>query len=188
MAIRIQDATASAMPSDTTILVKGFAGLTIENDVASGTIQCGGQTVALEFILVHAFVECSSSGCTDDASVLSLFDSTFQSLLNYAKGSMTQDIVNAAGESSVVPQLEQIVVDGDTMALVENFKDPRTDEDPLVYATHLPLKGSCRSLDSTLLLLMLRKKPWPSHSFKPHSDSTRIRRILLSYHGHQYGG
>jgi len=141
MAIRIQDATASAMPSDTTILVKGFAGLTIENDVASGTIQCGGQTVALEFILVHAFVECSSSGCTDDASVQSLFDSTFQSLLNYAKGSMTQDIVNAAGESPVVPQLEQIVVDGDTMALVENFKDPRTDEDPLVYATSLTVEG-----------------------------------------------
>ena len=141
MAVRVQDAMAPAMPSGTTILVKRFGGLSIENDVAFGTIQCEGEPVGLDFILVHVFVECASSGCTDNASVQSLFDSTFQSLLNYAQGSMAQDIVNAAGETPVVPQLEQIAVDSSTMSLVENFKDPRMVEDPLIYATSLTIEG-----------------------------------------------
>lgn len=152
MAMRFQDATADAMPSDTVISVFGIAGLTIDSDLATGKILCGDQTISgLNYIAVKAFVECSSSDCTDDASVQSLFDSKFQSLDNYAKGSMTQDIVNAAGESPVVTQLQQIVVDGDSMSLIQTFKDPRTDEDPLLHATSLTVQGelSLNGFDSS---------------------------------------
>jgi len=172
IAKRMQEAMAPAMPSGTTILVVGLGAVTIENDVAFGTTQCGGSLAGQSYqgswslgvdytdppgtttyATFRVFRECTSSGCTDAQSVQTLYDTTYQSMLAYAQGSMTQDIVNAAGISPAVKQLQFVVVDSTSMTSDGTYKDPRNEEENLIEASSLTVEGelSVTGFDSSSL-------------------------------------
>eukprot|EP00986_Skeletonema_menzelii_P003768 scaffold1206_cov105-Skeletonema_menzelii.AAC.3 len=145
IAKRLQDAMAPAMSSGTEVLVVGIGAVTIDNDIALGTTQCGGalsgQSYQGDFSLgvdysdpsgdvtvvtFRVFKDCSSSGCTSDQSIQSLYDETWQSLETYVdSGSMEQDILDSVNTSPAVPQLQHISVDIASMAPVGTYKDPR---------------------------------------------------------------
>ena len=159
IAKRMQDAMASAMPGGTTILVVGLGGITIENDVALGTTQCGGTisggyqgdySTASDYsdppgtttsVTFRVSTDCPSSGCTDAQSVQSLYDTTLQSMLAYAQGSMTQDIVSSADRNPAVPQLQYIVVNSATMTSDGTYTNPLNDEDSLIEATSFTVEA-----------------------------------------------
>ena len=123
VAKRVQEAMAAGMPSGTTILVEGIGSITLENDVALGTTQCGGSLAGQGYqgdwspgtdydpstdtttITFRVSTDCGSS-CTDTQSVQTLYDATLQDLDTYAQGSMTQNIISAAGESPAIQQLQ----------------------------------------------------------------------------------
>ncbi|KAK1744566.1 hypothetical protein QTG54_005099 [Skeletonema marinoi] len=172
IAKRMQEAMAPAMPSGTTILVVGLGAVTIENDVAFGTTQCGGSLAGQSYqgswslgvdytdppgtttyATFRVFRECTSSGCTDAQSVQTLYDTTYQSMLAYAQGSMTQDIFNAAGTSPAVKQLQFVVVDSTSMTSDGTYKDPRNEEENLIEASSLTVEGelSVTGFDSSSL-------------------------------------
>jgi len=162
IAKRIEDAMGPRMPSGTNVVVVGIGAATISGDLLSGTTSCGGSLAGQGYqgswsqssdysippgittpVKFHVFTECSSSGCTDAQSVKTLYDATYQSLFLYAQGSMTQDIISAAGASPVVPQLQHAVllVISSSMTPVGTYTDPRIGEDTLVDAASLTVQG-----------------------------------------------
>jgi hypothetical protein len=161
IAKRLQDAIAPAMSDGVEVLVVGIGGVTIENDVALGTTQCGGSLAGQGYqgdystnvdysqpsgdttlVTYRVFKDCSDS-CTSDQSVQSLYDTTFQSLEGYVdSGSMEQDILDSVNTSPAVPQLQHITVDEVSMAPVGTYKDPRLEgEGALIEATSLTVEG-----------------------------------------------
>ena len=161
IAKRLQDAIAPAMPGGVEVLVVGIGAVTIENDVALGTTQCGGSLAGQSYqgdystnvdysqpsgvttaVTFRVFKDCSDS-CTSDQSVQSLYDTTFQSLEGYVdSGSMEQDILDSVNTSPAVPQLQHITVDEASMAPVGTYKDPRLEgEGALIEATSLTVEG-----------------------------------------------
>ncbi len=161
IAKRIEDAMGPNMPSGTTVVVVGIGAATILGDAVSGTTSCGGSLAGQSYqgswslnsdysilpgitttVTFLVSTECSSSGCTDAQSIQTLYDTTRQSLRAYADGSMTQDIINAAGDSPAVPQLQHAVLSvvGSSM-VVGPYTDPRLGEDTMVDAASLTVEG-----------------------------------------------
>ena len=162
IAKRLQDAMAPAMSSGTEVLVVGIGAVTIDNDVALGTTQCGGSLSGQSYqgdfslgvdysdpsgdvtvVTFRVFKDCSSSGCTSDQSIQSLYDETWQSLETYVdSGSMEQDILDSVNTSPAVPQLQHISVDIASMAPVGTYKDPRlAGEGALIEGISLTVEG-----------------------------------------------
>ena len=164
IAKRLQDAMAMApaMSSGTEVLVVGIGAVTIDNDVALGTTQCGGSLSGQSYqgdfslgvdysdpsgdvtvVTFRVFKDCSSSGCTSDQSIQSLYDETWQSLETYVdSGSMEQDILDSVNTSPAVPQLQHISVDIASMAPVGTYKDPRlAGEGALIEGISLTVEG-----------------------------------------------
>ena len=161
IAKRVQEAMAAGMPSGTTILVVGIGGITLENDVALGTTQCGGSLSGQGYqgdwsldtnynpstdtttITFRVSTDCGS-GCADTQSVQTLYDATLHDLDTYAQGSMTQNIISAAGESPAIVQHQNadFAVDSSSFAYDGTYKDPRAEmEETVVEANLLSVEG-----------------------------------------------
>ena len=168
MAKRVREGMASGVPFGSSIEVVEIGAVTLSNDIAAGTTECGGSLAGQPYmgnwnlatdyseiptdtttIKFRVTTVCSDTSCSSDSASQALYDTTFNSLQSYALGSMNLDILTEAAENPAVGALQFLVVDGSSVTAAGSFTTNNPEEgESIVEATSLSVQGEL-TLDST---------------------------------------
>jgi hypothetical protein len=168
MAKRVREGMASGVPSGSSIEVVAIGDVTLSNDIAAGTTECGGSLAGQPYlgnwnqgtdyseipaetttIKFRVTTVCSDTSCGSDSASQALYDTTFNSLRTYALGSMTGDILIEAAENPAVKALQYVIVDGSSVTAAGSYTTNNPEEgESIVEASSLSVQGEL-TLDST---------------------------------------
>lgn len=168
MAKRVREGMAPGVPSGSSIEVVAIGGVTLSNDIAAGTTECGGSLAGQPYLgnwsqgtdhseipaetttfTFRVTTVCSDTSCGSDSASQVLYDTTFNSLRSYASGPMNADILIEAAENPTVGALQYVILNSNSFAAAGSYTTNNPAEgESIVEATSLSVQGEL-VLDST---------------------------------------